>query len=119
MSGETLRASEASLNAMVAASLPMFGGGHRRWMRLALSLVDATYADAPIRPLWGPVETRIPSMEVDAFQKAEAAHVPIDIAAREFLRWTPTQVAELKARAAAERAAEMALLFAQQPPPAA
>lgn len=116
MSGETLRASEASLNAMVAGGLPMFGGGHRRWMRLALSLVDAKYMDAPIRPLWGPVETRIPSMEVDAFQKAVEAHVPADIAAREFLRWTPTKVAELKERMEQQRSEEAALLFSQQAP---
>lgn len=115
MSGETLRASEASLNAMISGSLPMFGGGHRRWMRLALMLEDAKYEQAPIRPLWGPVETRIPSVEVDAFQKAVAAKVPVDIAAREFLRWRPEQVAELKQRLEAQQAADAALLFAGDP----
>jgi len=119
MSGETLRASEASLNAKVGGMLPMFGGGHRRWARLALLLIDAAkYSGIPLRPEWAPVETRIPSMETDAFQKAVASKVPVDIAAREFLRWRPDQVAELKQRIADQQAAEAALLFAGQPPAA-
>lgn len=118
MSGETLRASEASLNAMISGSLPMFGGGHRRWMRLALMLKDERYATMPLRPLWGPVETRLPSVEVDAFQKAVASKVPPDIAAREFLRWRPEQVAELKKRIEDQQAADAALLFGGTPPAA-
>jgi hypothetical protein len=118
MSGETLRASEASLNAMISGALPMFGGGHRRWMRLALMLKDSRYATIPIRPLWGPVETRIPSVEVDAFQKAVASNVPPGIAAREFLRWRPEQVAELEKALKEQQAADAALLFARIPPAA-
>lgn len=92
MSGETLKASEASLVRRVNGMQDPLGMPHRTFMSLALQLESSEYADAPVSVRWADTETRVESQLIDGAQKLYAMKVPLEIILTEHLKLDPATV---------------------------
>lgn len=79
MSGETLKAAEASLVRKVGGILPRFGATWRKVVSLGLALDSPEFARAQVETRWRNTETQVEAQAVDAAQKLEAMGVPLEI----------------------------------------
>lgn len=78
-SGETLKASEATLVRRIQGLLPRHGMAWPRVIELALAVESDEYRNAPVMTRWGDVETRIEAQSVDAAAKLKEMGVPLEV----------------------------------------
>ena len=118
ITGETLKVEEAPMVRRVLSVRTSVNQAIRRMASLGLAndlpgLVRP--GERAVVPRWANPETRVEAQATDAFQKQVAAGVPVEIAARETLGWSPELIEEMVQRRQEQQAAEAALLFGQQP----
>jgi hypothetical protein len=92
ISGETLKASEASLVRLVNGMHDPLGMPYRTFMSLALQLESSEHADAPVSVRWADTETRVEAQLIDGAQKLDSMAVPLEIILTEHLKMDPATV---------------------------
>jgi hypothetical protein len=98
INGETLKTAEAPMMRRVMKVRQSFTQSFRRLAGYGLAIdLGVSPRARLVLPRWGNPETRIEAQATDAFQKQVAAGVPLKVAMRETLGWSPELVEEAMA----------------------
>lgn len=86
MSGETLKASEASLVRLVDGITPRHGASYRKIIRYGFAIEGSRFATESIRTRWADTETRVEAQLIDGATKLESIGVPLELILTEHLK---------------------------------